>query len=613
MPVQTETTTKPKRTYNKKATAPVTATTEPAAVKKPRKTKAATTATTTSAAVETPTLEHMEATAKPKRVYRRKDAAAAAEAAAATANNEGESTTEPVNDSETTESETKTKPCSNSTNIIREQILMIMAEKEKRERLLRERDAELYRQATARGKNQNTLVDELLVNFKNETGTDLDPRVEKVLRKYDRFHFMKVGDPELYEYDGKIIIEQKYGLTMGTIYQHAKSLQEMMRILPPIDATEEQLEKFEHKYISVLDLGCGTGYLTACMADLIGLSWKHRLFAMDLNNNMSSAALENVTAFPEFRRAYKKDIIKFVYGDAMLGYDYGASYNFITYGFKCDGIPVCVAEQLAMGGYIIAPVKNEYMLVHKTIKPNTAEDATSPYKIVLDTNKVGAVPDNMESGATEEQVDALIPYSSFQRPVDEEYYLTDYEIAMISQEASVRAKKFKKEEEQREIDRKFEEDGYKKTTLEEIQALAGVNLEEIVLQSLASAGLTMEKLYGAGYKLDLSNPRIKTETSKGVDDKGMPVTNTTNSICFGNAKPTPANPNGPAPITITNKSSSTSTTTTPHKLSPEAAARAAERSARRAAKLAAARAAEEAAAAAAAAAAKDKKKRGSKK
>jgi hypothetical protein len=250
-------------------------------------------------------------------------------------------------------------------------------------------------------------------------------------------------------------------------------------------------------------------------------------------------------------KAYDRGLIKFVYGDGLLGFDFRAPYNFVNYSFRVEGVPICVAEQLTLNGYVLAPIEDEYMLVMKKAVPNP--DRPSSSKLILETDKVGNVPTNMQTGATEELIEDVLPYTSFQRPIDEEYMLTDYELAMISHDAAARAQKFKKEEERQEVERIYEEEGYRKATLEEIQALAGVNLEELVLQSLAAAGITAEAL-GNGYKLDLSDPRIRTVTTHTRDANGNPVTNTTNDICFGTARPPPSANRPPVPgqISISN-------------------------------------------------------------
>lgn len=433
----------------------------------------------------------------------------------------------------------------NKPDKIKQKILAILAETEHLAKLEKEYDDLLYTHATKNGRNQNILVDDVIVKYKETFNVDLDPRVVKVLRKYDRFRFYKKGGPALYELEGFVEIEPKYHIYMGTIMQHAISLQQLTRILPPIDATEEQLQKFENQYISVLDIGCGSGYLTACMCDMIGLSWKHRVVALDLHNSLSSMTLKNICSFSGLKRAYDRGILKFAYGDGMLGFDYRAPYNFITYGFRCEGIPVCVAEQLSINGYIIAPVKDEYTMVHKSIAPYP--ERPSSVKIMLDTHVFGTVPSYVQSGATEDLVEEVLPYSTFQRPVDEEYMLTDYEIAMISLEATERAEKIKKQEAKDAADKQYEEEGYRKTTLEEIQALAGINLEEMVMQSLVAAGITLDSINGGGYKVDLDDPRIKTITSHSVDEHGNPVTNTTNNICFGTSRPPPPMEHTPHP------------------------------------------------------------------
>lgn len=502
-----------------------------------------------------------EPAAKPARKPTKKQLEAAAKAAEEEAKKQQQQHQTPtpgeadqnavVSASDVTGGATEEKKAEAKPDKIKEKVLAILAEAEYLYKLEKEYDNLLYAKATKNGRNQDILVDELEIKYKEFFGVELDPRVVKVLRKYDRFRFAKSAGPAIYEFDGIVEIDPKYHIHMGNILHHAKTLQELTRILPPIDATEDQKLKFDQQIINVLDIGCGSGYLTACIADLIGISWRHRVVALDLHNSICSKALENVCTYPGLNKAYDRGLIKFVYGDGLLGFDFRAPYNFVNYSFKVEGVPIGVAEQLTLNGYVLAPVEDEYMLVMKKAVPNPDRPSTS--KLILETDKVGDMPTNIQTGATEELIEDVLPYTSFQRPVDEEYMLTDYELAMISHDAAARAQKFKKEEERQEIERIYEEEGYRKATLEEVQALAGVNLEELVLQSLAAAGITAEAL-GNGYKLDLSDPRIRTVTTHTRDANGNPVTNTTNDICFGTARPPPSANRPPVPgqISISN-------------------------------------------------------------
>lgn len=106
---------------------------------------------------------------------------------------------------------------------------------------------------------------------------------------------------------------------------------------------------------SILDVGSGSGYVTALFSKLspnakvIGLEY-HKEFVESSTNNVSHLA-------PELSIR-----IEFVQGDGEEGYALHAPYDIIYVGFMCEQIPQPLKDQLAPGGRLIIPVGSEKSL-----------------------------------------------------------------------------------------------------------------------------------------------------------------------------------------------------------------------------------------------------------
>jgi protein-L-isoaspartate(D-aspartate) O-methyltransferase len=100
--------------------------------------------------------------------------------------------------------------------------------------------------------DQNGLVDEL-----KRKGALRSARAEAVLREVDRKFFVPPGEPYI---DRPVAIG--YNATISAPHTHAQAL--------------EELEPYMQPGRRVLDIGCGSGYLTICFALLVGPSGSSR-------------------------------------------------------------------------------------------------------------------------------------------------------------------------------------------------------------------------------------------------------------------------------------------------------------------------------------------------
>ncbi|KAH0567361.1 protein-L-isoaspartate(D-aspartate) O-methyltransferase-like [Cotesia glomerata] len=101
-----------------------------------------------------------------------------------------------------------------------------------------------------------------------------------------------------------------------------------------------------------LDVGSGSGYLTACMANMVGP--KGRVIGIEHIPELIEISIKNIQKdCPNF---IEEGRIKFVEADGREGYPTDSPYDAIHVGAAADFVPEQLIEQLAPGGRMIIPV-----------------------------------------------------------------------------------------------------------------------------------------------------------------------------------------------------------------------------------------------------------------
>ena len=122
------------------------------------------------------------------------------------------------------------------------------------------------------------------------------------------------------------------------------------------------LEKLEPKKgDKILDIGSGSGWTTALLADIVGQQGK--IVAIEIVLELVEFGKNNVAKY----NFVKEGVVKFILGDGSKGYKKEAPYDKILASASAINLPQAWKDQLKIGGRIVAPIGNSiWLFVKKT-------------------------------------------------------------------------------------------------------------------------------------------------------------------------------------------------------------------------------------------------------
>lgn len=109
----------------------------------------------------------------------------------------------------------------------------------------------------------------------------------------------------------------------------------------------------------VLEIGFGSGWQTALLAELVGE--EGRVITMEISPELKKIAEENLEKYGFL----EKGTIKVILGDGLLGYADEAPFDKIIVSGKAERIFDDWKKQLKLGGRLVAPVKDSIVFLEK--------------------------------------------------------------------------------------------------------------------------------------------------------------------------------------------------------------------------------------------------------
>tara|TARA_B100001123_G_scaffold50798_1_gene52398 strand:- start:673 stop:1395 length:723 start_codon:yes stop_codon:yes gene_type:complete len=194
---------------------------------------------------------------------------------------------------------------------------------------------------------------------------NLNSNIVKVLKKHDRKHYLHTHGNQIY-HNRPHVINLKTHQTMSAPHIHAMALKQMQIFL------KRSLKKvkgdFKRLKFNVLDIGCGTGYVMATMAELLHIKENHsKVVGIDVYKSLVNMTEKNLrkNGF-EHELKTRKMIVKC--GDGWKGDALHGPYSFIHVGANAIEMPEKLFHQLAVGGGMLIPINGEYILIEKQLK-----------------------------------------------------------------------------------------------------------------------------------------------------------------------------------------------------------------------------------------------------
>lgn len=118
----------------------------------------------------------------------------------------------------------------------------------------------------------------------------------------------------------------------------------------------------------ILDIGSGSGYTTALLANLAGE--KGKVIGVELIEELKRFGEENAAKYGYV----KSGNAEFVLADGNYGYEKESPYDRILVSASADSVPEKLKEQLKIGGKIVIPVKNSIKVLVKIAEDKFTEE-----------------------------------------------------------------------------------------------------------------------------------------------------------------------------------------------------------------------------------------------
>jgi len=133
-----------------------------------------------------------------------------------------------------------------------------------------------------------------------------------------------------------------YGATISAPHMHAEALERLQDHLKP--------------GMTALDVGSGSGYLTACMAYMVGKEGK--VIGIEHLEYLVDFSIKNISK--NHYDMFESKQLQIIHGDGRKGYPDDGPYDCIHVGACAQAeVPKILCEQLKPGGIMVIPVQDD--------------------------------------------------------------------------------------------------------------------------------------------------------------------------------------------------------------------------------------------------------------
>jgi protein-L-isoaspartate(D-aspartate) O-methyltransferase len=216
-----------------------------------------------------------------------------------------------------------------------------------------------------------------LVNKLQREGVIEHEQVIQVMKQVNRANYVAGGGAYSFPYDDSPQSIQ-CGQTISAPHMHGYALEYILSALEKNKegggggndggggTQKQQQEGQEETMTKVLDVGCGSGYLTAALGrwvhphdgDARILSKSGKVYGMDIHPQLVDMSRENIEK--EDGDLLESGTVTLKVGNGWEGWPDAAPFDAIHVGAAADDFPIKLANQLRVGGIMIVPIGPTY-------------------------------------------------------------------------------------------------------------------------------------------------------------------------------------------------------------------------------------------------------------
>ena len=157
-----------------------------------------------------------------------------------------------------------------------------------------------------------------------------------------------------------------------------------------LESLKDNLDIKKSQKIKALDIGCGSGYITACLSRMLEIDKNPNnvVVGIDIYSSLVTLSKNNVKRgnpkllSKKYGGENKNNNMIIIKANGWNGYSKYEPYDVIHVGASADEIPLKLLKQLKIGGKMLIPVKSSYILITRKSKMKYDKEIISSVRFV---------------------------------------------------------------------------------------------------------------------------------------------------------------------------------------------------------------------------------------